>query len=100
MRTNSVISDPEPLAPIPVAKPADKTEPQNDFDQLANSSDYPQFRAYLEQRIKYFSQFTPDGTPVEKLTKEERINAWGNAVVVIKELEMLSNQLKNFKRKK
>lgn len=49
MRTNSVISDPEPLTPIPVAKPADKTEPQNDFDQLANSSDYPQFRAYLEQ---------------------------------------------------
>jgi hypothetical protein len=100
MRTNSVISDPEPLVPTPVQKPDKNPEPQNDFDKLANSSDYPQFRAYLEQRKKYFGQFTPDGTPVEKLTKTERINAWGNAVVVIRELEMLQNQLDNYKRKK
>lgn len=99
MRTNSVISDPEPLSPMPVAKPADKQEPQNDFDKLANSSDYPQFRDYIDQRVKYFGQFTPDGTPVEQLTKEQRIEAWGSAVVVIRELQLLANQVKNFKRK-
>ena len=100
MRTNSVISDPEPLTPAPVVQKDKDPEPQNDFEKLANSSDYPQFKAYLQQRIKYFGQFTPDGTPVEKLTKTERINAWGNAVVVIRELELLERQLDNYKRKK
>lgn len=100
MRTNSVISDPEPTVPTPVVQPNKDPEPQNDFDKLANSGDYPQVRDYLDQRIKYFGQFTPDGTPVEKLTKTERINAWGNAVVVIRELQLLQDQLKNYKRKK
>lgn len=101
MRTNSVISDPEPLAPTPPVQPAKKQEPQNDFEKLANNSeDYKQFDAYIQQRIKYFTGYLPNGTPVESLSDEQRAVAWGQATVVIRELEMLNNTVQNFKRKK
>lgn len=101
MRTNSIISDPEPTTPQPTAKPQEKNEPQNDFDKLANSDDYPQFKEYIEQRIKYFQGYLPStGEPVEKLSDEQRAVAWGQSAVAIKELEMLNQTVQNFKRKK
>jgi hypothetical protein len=75
-------------------------EPQNDFDKLRNSGDYPQFHSYIQQRITYFNGFLPNGTPVENLTDEQRAVAWGQAAVVIKELQLLDNQVQNFKRAK
>lgn len=100
MRTNSIISDTEPFTPTPVTKEK-KSEPQNDFDKLANSEEYPQFKAYVEQRIKYFQQYLPSAQkPVEELSDEARSVAWGQAVVAIKELEMLNNTVQNFKRQK
>lgn len=99
MRTNSIISDPEPL--VPRVKPIDKKEPQNDFEKLANSEDYPQFSEYIEQRIEHFTRFLPaTGTPVEALSDTERAVAWGQAIVVIKELEVLNQYVQNLKRKK
>lgn len=100
MRTNSVISDPEPLVPVPPVQPDKKKEPQNDFEKLANSSNYKQVKDYLDQRIKYFQQYLPSsGKPVEELTDEQRAVAWGQASVAIKELEMIKSTLDNLKRK-
>lgn len=100
MRTNSVISDPEPLTPVPTQQPAKKKEPQNDFDKLANSGDYPQFDGYLDQRIKFFQSFLPNGTPIDHLDAKQQKIAWGNAVTIIKELEMIKTTLHNYKRDK
>lgn len=100
MRTNSVISDPEPLVPVPVVNKAKNPEPQNDFEKLANSEDYPQFDAYIKQRIKFFQSFLPNGTPIDHLDAKAQKIAWGNAVTIIKELELLENTLANYKRKK
>lgn len=100
MRTNSIISDPEPLTPTPTQQPAKKTEPQNDFEKIANSEDYPQFKAYIEQRIKFYQSFLPNGTPIDHLDAKAQKVAWGNAVTIIKELEILENTLANYKRKK
>lgn len=100
MRTNSIISDPEPLTPTPTVQPAKNPEPQNDFEKLANSDDYPQIKGYLDQRIKFFQSFLPNGTPIDHLDEKQEKIAWGNAVTIIKELEMIENTLKNYKRKK
>ncbi len=100
MRTNSIIDDPTPLVPTPVKQPDKTAEPQNDFEKIAtNDSDYKQFNGYIEQRIKYFTGFLPNGIPIENLTDTEKAVAWGQAVVVIKELEMLKNTVDGFKRK-
>lgn len=98
MRTTSIISDPqltEPTAP-PIKKEQRKP---SDFERLANGDDYPQVVDYLDSRIEYFSSFAPDGTPAEKLSQEQVAFAWGQSVVVIRELKALKNTLATMKRK-
>jgi hypothetical protein len=99
MRTNSIISDPEPLQPVVPALSGQKKPKPNDFEKIANSEDFPQFAHYVNSRIEYYQRFTPGGVEIEKLTKEQRIEAWDSAVVIIKEFEGLMNSLDAFKRK-
>lgn len=97
MRTNSIISDPEPTKPIVPALTGRKAKP-TDMEKIANSEDYPQFAEYISGRIKYYERFTPSGEPVENLTEEQRIAGWASAVTIIKEYEGLLKTLHAFKR--
>lgn len=99
MRTNSIISDPEPLTPVIPALTGQKKPKPTDYERIANSEDFPQFAHYINSRIEYFQQFTPSGEDITKLTKKERIEAWDTAVTIIREFEGLMNTVNAFKRK-
>lgn len=70
-----------------------------DFERVANSEEYPQFADYLKSRIDYYSQFTPGGTPIQQLTKKERVDGWDSAITIIQEFESLLRTLDSFKKK-
>jgi hypothetical protein len=98
MRANSIISDSDITKPeAPALQKAQRKV--SDFEKVANSEEYPQFADYLKSRIDYFSQFTPGGTPVQKLTKKERSDAWDSAITIIQEFESLLRTLDSFKKK-
>lgn len=99
LRTNSIISDPEPTVPALSGAPKKpKTQP-TDYERIANSEEYPQFVHYLDERIKHFQRYTPDGREIEGLSIQERLEGWNTAVVIIKEFEALKNTLLAFKKK-
>lgn len=102
MRTNSIISDPAPYVPALSGNEKKQTTkaPPTDYEKIASSDDYPQFAHYIQSRIDHFSQFTPAGIPVENLTEAERVIAWGQASVVIRELRTVLATLEAFKKKK
>lgn len=102
MRTNSIISDPAPYSPTPSQETQKQTTkaPLNDFEKIAKSDEYPQFAHYIQSRIDHFSQFSPAGTPVENLTEAERVVAWGQASVVIREMRALKDTLETYRRQK
>lgn len=97
MRTNSIIPDPEPVT-NPEPPKAQKYVP-TDWEKLANGTNYPKVQEFLDGRISFYQRFLPDGTPVENLTQEERVAAWGNAVVIISEFEGLKKTLIAHKHK-
>ena len=99
MRTQSIISDPEPYVPIQ-DKPAPEP-PKTDWEKLGQSSGYPKVNEYIEGRKEYFRRYLPGGEPIEELkTADERNHAWGQAVTVIKELEALQLTIAAHTRKK
>lgn len=101
MRTNSIISDPEPTQPVvPALSGQKKKVKPTDYERIANSEDYPQFAHYIQTRIQYYQRYLPGGTEIKKLSKDERIEAWGSAVTIIEELEGLMNTVNAFKRDK
>lgn len=99
MRTNSIISDPEVTSPVIPALSGQKKAKPTDYERLANGGEYPQVVHYLNERIAHFQRFTPGNEPIEKLSKEQQIDAWGSAVVIIKEFEAFKNTLLAFKKK-
>jgi hypothetical protein len=99
MRSNSVISDPQPFNFEP-PKPVKKEEPDNDFEKIANSEHYPQIMEYLANRIAFHQRFLPDGTPIENASQAEQLKAWNVACEVIAEFKMLQDTFKNFKRER
>ena len=100
MRTNSIVSDPVPFSFDPPKKESEKKEPDNDFEKLANSENYPQIMDYLANRIAFHQRFLPDGTPIENSRQDEQIKAWNVACEVIAEFKMLHDTIKNFKRER
>ena len=98
MRTNSIISDPEPYVPALSGKPAVKSKP-TDFENIANGEDFPQFTEYIKGRITHYQKFLPSTADVKGMTTEQRVAGWDNAVVIIGEFEGLLNTLHAFRRK-
>ena len=99
MRTNSIISDPQPFVPALSGAQKPKKEKPNDYEKLANSEDYPQLAHYINSRISFYQRYLPGGKEIKSLSKEKRIEAWGSAVTIIEELESLMNTVNAFKRK-
>jgi hypothetical protein len=95
MRTNSPISDPEPLTPDPPQRP--KRAKKSDWEKLAKDSKYPEIQAYIDARKKFYSRYTPGGEPVEGLTKEQRAEMWDVATTILKEFEDFENVINTFK---
>lgn len=87
MRTNSPISDPEPLT-LPVTKKPQKPQ-KSEWAELGKEEKYPTLHKYFEGRKEYFRRYLPGGAPIEELTEEARAIAWGQALVVIKEIEAI-----------
>jgi hypothetical protein len=100
MRTNSIISDPEPTQPVIPALSGQKKPKPTDYEKIANSEEYPQFAHYINSRIEHYQRYTPGGKAIEGLSKKQRVEAWDSAVVIIKELEGLMNTVNAFKRNK
>lgn len=96
-RTNSIIGDPEPVTSVEPPKQP-KLQP-TDWEKLANGSDYKVVREYLEGRITFYQRYLPSGTPVENLSKEQQMDAWGNATVIITEFEGLLKTLEAHKHR-
>lgn len=97
MRTNSPIDDAAPYEMpeiVPVAAP-----PKSDWEKVATSKRMKQIDAYIDARIKEHQTFLPGGTPVLSLTEKERMAHWGNALVVIDELEGIRRILQAGKAK-
>lgn len=96
MRTNSIISDPVPVTEIETPKVPEVTK--SDWEQIANSGQYPEFNQYLESRKEYYRRFLPDGRPVETVSPEERVAGWDKACCVIKEIEGIQANLLIYKK--
>lgn len=97
MRTNSIINDTLPTSPVIPALSGQKKQKPTDFEKIANSETYPQFAYYINSRIQHYQRYMPGGKEIKGLSKEERIDAWSSAIVIIEELETLMNTLNAYK---
>lgn len=74
--------------PIDIPKtqpdPAAFIELESDV-RFAKSAGYKKLKAHLEDRIAYYQQCLPDGTPVSQATQQQRQDNWGAANTVIAE---------------
>lgn len=84
MRTNSPISDPEPVTPIPT--PRKKPQKVSEWEKLGKSGQYPKVNAELEKIKKDLQRAVPGGTG---LSKAEQLRRWDSAVLGIEVIERI-----------
>ena len=94
MRTNSPMDDPIPFqAPEIKAPPKPPRRKKSDWEKLVEHKKFPEISAWIETRKEYFRHFLPDGTPIVRLSKQERMDWWASASQISAEYETLAEML-------
>lgn len=87
MRTNSPISDPEPITRPPAPKKP-KQQP-SEWEKLGKSNEFPKVNAELEKIKADLQRYLPDGKQISGLTDAERRRRWDSAVFGIEIVERI-----------
>ena len=94
MRTNSPTPDSDPFTQV-VTQPKPEKPAPSDIQKIANSENYPQFKAYIDQKKEFYRNYMPGGESITKFDDEEAGRWWKCAATIIAELDVIDNMLRN-----
>ena len=55
--------------------------------KYSKSAEFKRLKEYMEARIQFFSQYFPNGTPIDQIPKEERDGYWVAATIITREFQ-------------
>lgn len=98
---NAVVGDDSPVnIPVTVVKDEDLAEEKNRA-KFTTTKEFQWLKEYMENRIKFFQSYLPDGTEVRfkqsGMTVEQLMVDWKVATNVIKEFEVILEHYRSAK---
>jgi hypothetical protein len=85
---NAVVGDQDLPTVLPETQvPEEVLTEEKKMAKYSQSTEFKRLREFIEDRIKYFQRYYPNGQQVQDLPADERAAYWQAACVIVKEFE-------------